>query len=556
LALLSAAAQWPVSAQVVSGGQSGTIRDETRPQPEPLSRPEAPLIQRIERPQGAADSAVRFRVARIRVEGSTVFDPNALAAITRAYEGKELTLAELRRAADEITALYGNTGHGLSFAYIPEQTIADGTVVIRVVEARIGRVEVRVAGKGALIGAERLKQEIEKRLSGLAGGNGPIRTADLERQILLIGDLGGLDARITVAPSATVDLASDIVVEVQASPGEAFLGVENWLRPDFGRFSTINSATGYSLAIPGDSLAYTWRTGLDFGALDAVDASYQLPVGRDGLMFVLSGSSAWTKGQQGLLGALGFEGREETASAGLRFPFLRSRRQNLIGSLEVAGINSRSYLLGTPITVDRIRTLTGQISYDWVDDGGASQLISIGLTQGVGGLGATSRFNPIASRTFGTPSFTSAQLRYFAAAPVGAADLRVEFQGEATFDGYKLAAVECSYGGRQLGQGYFPGAIGGDHCMKGSVEASHSFYATERLRLTPFIVGDFGVTRERGPLDIGEARVERAVSIGAGLKLASVGGLRGSAILAKPLIKRTAAPHDELHFFFTLGRSF
>lgn len=303
-------------AQTVTGGQSGTVRDADKPIV--LPRAETPAAIVIQRPQdgGLPDSSVRFQVDRIALMGQAALPDAAFAPYLARYEGRELGFADLRRLTDEITALYARHGYALSFAFIPEQTIIDGTVKIAIVEGRVSSVDVRVEGRGLGLNAARIVAAARSRLAGLADGN-PLRTADLERALLLIDDLPGLSARVVVQPSESLDQASDLVAVITADPASASISFDNRLRSTFGRYSATVGVTGHSLLAFGDALTVVSRTGLDLDALYAGEIGYQVPLGGSGVAVHVNASRARTRAVDGLIEALDFRGKEATASLGL-----------------------------------------------------------------------------------------------------------------------------------------------------------------------------------------------------------------------------------------------
>ena len=79
------------------------------------------------------------------VEGSTIYSNEDLAGVYRELLGREVTLAQVFKVADTITARYRNDGYILSRAILPPQTISDGAVRIRIVEGYID--DVRIEGE-------------------------------------------------------------------------------------------------------------------------------------------------------------------------------------------------------------------------------------------------------------------------------------------------------------------------------------------------------------------------------------------------------------------------
>ena len=537
--------------QVPGGGQSGTIEGQLR-------RPEAPLSTAtpfvIERPRpGQAPGTVKFLVRSIVVEGVTVLDKAAVDAVLARYTGRELTLADVSRAADDLTQLYSDAGYGLSFAAIPVQTVRDGVVRIVIVEGRIDQVSVTIKGRGALVGSDRIAQAVKARIQRLADGT-PVRSAQLERAVLGVADLAGMRASVVVRPSASVEGAADLVVEVSVDPLETSLSLDNRLRFEFGREGLTGWASVNSVLTSGDSLEIYGRSAPRSNTYDFWSGRYETSVGATALRAYASYSVAETTARKGLLGTLGFEGEEKSVRVGARYPLVRSRRHTVFLQGELWGADSSSEALGLVLIKDRIRTVEFDLVSDWASAGGASSLFKLGVISGLDGLGATKADNPLASRAAGVPDFLALTARYFRDQPVGAGlRFKVDLDGQAMVEGSALAPAECSYGGEWFGRAYDAGAIGGDQCLRASAELSRPYRLSPRLALEPYAFADGGWMSQRGSLAVGEPRRTNAQSAGLGLRAAFSHGIVLDVAAARPLQPAYAEKGDQTRFYFSLG---
>ncbi|WP_315789837.1 POTRA domain-containing protein [Fischerella sp. JS2] len=100
----------------------------TVPVPPPTSTPEQPNVS--------------IPVSKIEVVGSTILTQDEIAAITKPFEGRSVTLKELQGVADSITQLYLNQGYLTSRAILGEQTITNGVVKILVIEGSLEKIEI------------------------------------------------------------------------------------------------------------------------------------------------------------------------------------------------------------------------------------------------------------------------------------------------------------------------------------------------------------------------------------------------------------------------------
>jgi hemolysin activation/secretion protein len=90
---------------------------------------------------GAAAAVRRVTVRDISVTGNTLLAPAAMDALLARYQG-ERTLDELKDAARSLQEMYRQAGYGAVVAYLPEQPLADGKLVLAVLEGRVASIEV------------------------------------------------------------------------------------------------------------------------------------------------------------------------------------------------------------------------------------------------------------------------------------------------------------------------------------------------------------------------------------------------------------------------------
>jgi hemolysin activation/secretion protein len=199
------------AAPVVPG--AGTLLQDLKPLEPPAPAENEPGLQ-IE-PQGGATlpPSAPFPVKAIHISGNSAFDTATLHALVAEAEGRELTLPELSERVARITDFYHAHGYPLARAIIPAQTIRDGVVSIKVIEARYGRIllDNRSRVSDALLHAT---------LSPLKSGQ-VIGQADLDHVLLLLADVPGVAQSATLKPGEAVG-TSDLLVH--GAPGPAAAG--------------------------------------------------------------------------------------------------------------------------------------------------------------------------------------------------------------------------------------------------------------------------------------------------------------------------------------------
>lgn len=278
---------------------------------------------------------MRFHVKAFRIGRMAAFAEADLLPLLQDYTGKELSLADLQRAADTITRHYRDRGYFVARAYLPAQDIRDGIVEIVVLEGKVDRIAVRPSG------AIRLHEPIvERTLRSTLPAEASIREADLERGLLVLGDLPGIDVRSTLSPGATVG-ASTLTAEVTEGPlvsgnvdfdnfGNKFSGLYR-----VGGTLNLNDPTGLGDQL---NLRATESSGTHYGRL-----GYLLPAGSSGLKLGVAYAATRYK-LCCEFASLEAKGDAQVATLNALYPFYRSRNFSLYGT---AAYDSKHYFNST-----------------------------------------------------------------------------------------------------------------------------------------------------------------------------------------------------------------
>ena len=179
----------------------------------PVAPPTAPAksptfdVQQEVRPALVAPGGVKVTARSFKVSGNTVFPEATLTALLGDLVGKELDLSGLDQAAGIISQYYRERGYFVARAYLPAQEISSGNLEIAVIEGRLGAIKFN---RGA--GTRLTDARAESLLAGAAPLGAPIREQNIERGLMLLNDLPGVEVKSTLVPGATPG-TSDLVVE-------------------------------------------------------------------------------------------------------------------------------------------------------------------------------------------------------------------------------------------------------------------------------------------------------------------------------------------------------
>jgi hemolysin activation/secretion protein len=335
--------------------------------------PLAPMVQpaalpTADAPADAHPSVERaFRVNALVFSGNQEVPTTDLQTLVGAVVNTEQTLGQLNALARRITTYYREKGFAVARAYLPAQDITDGQVTVSIIEGRMAR--------STLTNQSRLSDARASAYLGDAKDGDVIRTAQIERGLLLLQDTPGVGAsRATLQPGASPG-TSELLIDLQ--PAAALSG--NATLDNYGSRSTNEYRLGanLNLASPlqiGDQLAMSGLTSgdnLQYGRL-----AYQLPIGADGLRVgVAVFGIRYKLGKE--FEALEAHGTAHSGTVYASYPFIRSAARNLSGtaSFEDKHLND---------VVDSTSTTTGK----------SVHIGSLGLSgsqqDGLGGGGVTS----------------------------------------------------------------------------------------------------------------------------------------------------------------------
>ena len=344
--------------------------------PSPIIQKEVPKI-RIEQgiaPAGPVSDQVKIIVKSLHVIGQTLYSEAELVAITGFKPGSELMLSDLRGMASKISDYYHKKGYFVAQAYLPAQDITDGAVTIIVIEGRYGKVTLHNEANLSDYVANKL-------LGGLKSGD-LIATAPLERRLLLLSDLPGVEVKSTLVPGASVG-ASDLIVDLVPGPritgsvdadnaGNRYTGEYR-----LGTTVNFNEPLGY-----GDVITLRALTS-GFG-LFYVRASYEIQLGeaRTGVAYSFLEYRLIKEFE-----TLHANGTAHIVSIYGNYPLIRSRNNNLYAGVALNAKEFQDRVDTTSTVTDKdVQVLMPGLYGDHRDNFFGGGLDSFSLTWAIGNL--------------------------------------------------------------------------------------------------------------------------------------------------------------------------
>lgn len=265
--LLLGGALLPCIAQAQSttaeGGQTTTQRiDGYYEQRQPL-QPQRTLDDPLEQ-QAVEDKAVKnadgdlqFNLKAVRFSPSELLAREDLDAVSAAYVGRQVSMAELEKLLDEVNALYAAKGISTAKAVLKGQAIENGEVQISLIEGRLGKLT--VAGEGKV--PERF---VKRRLHQPEGE--VVQTDRLRDELVYLNRTSDLQVRALLRPGQAVGTTDIVLMTEFPDPHNwgVFIdnsGVESTGRERYGVQGQFWGLAGINDLLAG-SVAYS-RGGLE-----------------------------------------------------------------------------------------------------------------------------------------------------------------------------------------------------------------------------------------------------------------------------------------------------
>jgi len=525
---------------VPSTAQPGSVERQLafppEPQPLPGRTAPAPIGTAAPIPAGAAD--IRFKLTDVDVKGARSLSSADWRAVYASYIGKEVTLAQVYGFANAITAIYRSHGYLLCVVVVPAQSVDNGQVTLRAVEGYLSNVEFR--------GYEGIRKGLFEGLRERLMGDRPLRTATLERVLLLLNDLSGIRAQSILRPAASEEGAADLVITLERHWVAASLGGNN-------RGAVVQGPTQYNAGLTInspfgtlDSTAFQYVAAAPSSRLELYQFSHTERLTSNGLDLSLSGIHSESSPNLGIdYSAFNFATNTTQAQATLSYPFLRTRTDTVQGHLSLTYEDDSSKVLGTFISQDHISAVRGGLRWDLLDGFDGVNLVDLTVARGVHFLGSSQPDNILASRADGQPDFTKGNLYLARLQSLGGPfSLLVAGEGQYSFNRL-LEAEEFAFGGEPFGRAYDPSEIVGDSGIAGKAELRWTYESHYGFATTLYGFGDRGgVWRRNLPFEAGIPESEFASSAGGGLRFSIGSWVTGYVEYAVPLDHVVAALGD------------
>jgi hemolysin activation/secretion protein len=465
----------------------------------------APPLE-LERPRsGTADLGAPIQVGAVMISGLSALAPADFADIIARYIGQTVSRNELAILAGEVAARARGRGYVFASASIPQQRLASGVLTVRIDEGTIDVVRI----EGEDVPAARAA------LTPLIGR--PARLDDVERSLLIAGDLDGFDVRRSrfVREGDT----GVLIVHVARAEPRIRAVLDNDSSSPIGPEQLRVDVDLNSLLFDDDAFTVTYlTTPLEPEELQYTRARYAKRLDASGTELSLVGSASRTR-PGSYVRRLAIEGMSWNLGATLRQPLIRSRAQSLWLSAGMDVRNTLQKRRGIRFREDRLAVARVALFGNGAFAGGRLRA-NLTLNQGFDIFDATRRSDPLRSRTDADGSFTALTSSADWIVPLsGKFSIRLQGQAQVSSDPL-LLAEEIGLGGAGYLRGYDYSERSGDNGAMGSAELRYHWKNPlglgRKAQLYTFVDGgrviELGRDRNGGALASGGGGVRADIS--------------------------------------------
>jgi hemolysin activation/secretion protein len=503
-ALLAAALPAPVAAQSVGSLTQGL---PSRQQLNPAARAAPQTPDRDLFSMGSAgpcpltNSPLTFTLKSVDFHGAPPAEQKMLEGAYAGRIGQTIPVGEICDIRDTASRILFHNGI-LARVEIPEQRIADGALVMEVIEARVVNVQVR--GDAGPV------QDLVDSYVGKLRNMTPFDLNKAQRYLLLASDLPGVRVSAVIRPSTTSTTSTtstergavDIDVTVKRDIADVAVNVQNMGSDAIGPWGGLVRGDLNSLTPFGEQTSLTLFTAFDWPEQRVAQLVETAHFGGEGLAGKLSLVYGETR-PGGALAPLDLDSKAFVAEATLAYPLVRTRRRNLTLSGGLDWVDESTDLRGLGrLSADHLRVFFVRADADWRPMIGYRFLQLTGsaeLRQGLPGIGASRDSDRFLSRIDAHPDAFVARVNgsvdVALAGPVmlhGA--LQAQYSPQAL-----LAYEQLPLGVLTIGRGYDPSVLSGDEGVAGTIELRFGpFTPRPALQVQPYVFYDIGWVKNYG----------------------------------------------------------
>lgn len=431
-----------------------------------------------------------FLLQKINFEGNTKISSEELEKLGLEVLGEDVFFDELLEVCQKVTNYYRAKGYLTSYATVPPQRIVDGVATIRIVESKVGEMNI----EGEKWTREWYLRHIIMGKAGLREGD-VFNAKNLQRAMKEINKEDYVQVQTEVERQAEGDENTTITLNVR----DRFPVNLNFSYDDYGRSYTgsqrvsflvgMDNLTGLGDKIYGGTILSSGATGWMAG--------YSLPVSSYGTRLSFDFSDSHVR-LGGPYKNLNVKGNAQSYFFKLTQPIIQTAKSDLIfyTGYDYVNANTSANIAGNPLRLSNYNLNVWRSGlYGMTDDNYGRWLGNLGVDFGMGGDG----HGAIQDTTFFKVTAGATRVQRLFGRSMGIVRVNGQYSPNKLF-----AAEQMQMGGPYTLRGYQPAELIGDYGVTGTVEYRFPVpfldrilpKVDERLKLAVFY--DWGWLGENG----------------------------------------------------------
>ena len=431
-----------------------------------------------------------FLLQKINFEGNTKIPSEELEKLGLEVLGEDVFFDELLEVCQKVTNYYRAKGYLTSYATVPPQRIVDGVATIRIVESKVGEMNI----EGEKWTREWYLRHIIMGKAGLREGD-VFNAKNLQRAMKEINKEDYVQVQTEVERQAEGDENTTITLNVR----DRFPVNLNFSYDDYGRSYTgsqrvsflvgMDNLTGLGDKIYGGTILSSGATGWMAG--------YSLPVSSYGTRLSFDFSDSHVR-LGGPYKNLNVKGNAQSYFFKLTQPIIQTAKSDLIfyTGYDYVNANTSANIAGNPLRLSNYNLNVWRSGlYGMTDDNYGRWLGNLGVDFGMGGDG----HGAIQDTTFFKVTAGATRVQRLFGRSMGIVRVNGQYSPNKLF-----AAEQMQMGGPYTLRGYQPAELIGDYGVTGTVEYRFPVpfldrilpKVVERLKLAVFY--DWGWLGENG----------------------------------------------------------
>ena len=531
-----------IAQSIPSSSAPGRLEQRFEQPAAPQSKPAVEFPAPEQAPPPDKAGAIRFILKELVLDGGAIYPGAELRALYQPLIGQEISLLDLYKVRDAISAKYRSDGYVLSRALIPAQRIATGVVHMALVEGYVSNVHF----EGPYTDGFGILKDYAERIRA----SRPLRDAVLERYVMLMDDLPGITVHTVLKPANSGDPGSDLTVAIERKPVGANFTIDNRGTASVGPLQLDASVDLNDQLGVFDQTTVRGILTPHVDELRYIDIAHTEQIGLDGTSWVVGARRNWSEPGADIR-QYNITSTSSTFRTGLSYPLIRSRSETLRLTGDLTLRNSWSHANGAPLSNDRVRLAALGASWDVSDFWQGSNLVQAGLSRSFDVLSANVDDK---SRLDTQLTFTKLTLTAQRVQP-----LPENFSVLAAFDSQfttdKLVSAEqFGVGGKTYGRDFDSSAITGDKgfSVKGELQYTPAIELPYLKYIQFYVFTDYG--RTWNYVDNFSQTYQYIASEGGGVRFGLGDRVSGSVELAAPLSYKTTTNEDPgIRAFFSLS---